>query len=245
MKTRNPVLLASLLVLLASFSDGCGFVGNGIESGNVAICYDVPKAVEENQQSNELNATFDGEVVYARNVEEVPEDVDMDCGPTRVLKVNDDGQEWRIGYKVQGADGGESDVTPSVGLEKGEKVEVALTRVQPWGTSRAFSVKQNGGLVLALDDGYSAQLTPEALDGLEVKQGEAYNATERDGCGKKRARELVFKGKSRTSLRNGETGDVELSTGTVRAMNVAAYEFEKLNCTDMSAPNAWAVWRNN
>lgn len=234
--------LLALLIVGALATVACGGGNDSPEplrTGSIGICFEAPEGASESPEGD-LEETLDGEVVYDKAAAEA--DVELSCNPSRVLQIDVDGELWSIGYRANDADG--EDITPDVGLEVDQAVQVDLVRQMIWGTYEAFAVTTKEGHVLAMNDGYGVELPDGAVAGLEVTQGAEYGAESPDSCGTMVGHTLVFSAETSIELESATRGTVELASGPVDVMNVASWSFgEDLRCTDIWGPDAWMAFR--
>lgn len=115
---------------------------------------------------------------------------------------------------------------------------VVFVEEQGWSNDHAVVITDATGVVLAAEEGWSADLG-DALPGIEIASGDVYGPPRNDGCGRRRAVELLS---GDTAVRIGERAPV--AGGELVLENVGAWTFSgPVRCTDVWGPSPWLLTR--
>lgn len=187
----------------------------------------------------EVNGTvsFYGETEFAP-----VENIETDYA-TYYLEITDENDEiWQLGYFIRNAGG--DDFSPRLPLTAGDAVTVVVVQGRSFGTDYGFSVSDSVGLVGAFEEGMELKdVTPEAMDGLEVTQGDLYDAIIEDQCGIIHGQTMDFSRDTTVNLKNGEQGAVDMGAYSVTALNVQSFLWDECVCYDVPTYHSFAVWR--
>jgi|GEM_PF-4252355 len=213
-------------------------------AGRVTICFELPENAPEADNHESFLKALDATIVFDKPIDQVGAQLfQAYCRESisRVLQVEVDGEHWSVGYGASDHTGG--DITPDVSFAPGQPVTLALLRTFSWGAFYTFSARTEDATFLAMTDGRSQLLAPEFMEGLTVEVGEKRGGGDEVDCGKRVGHELIFDAQTRTTLVGGERGSIELESGPAQVMNIAAWDYEDLQCTDTWGPNTWMAWR--
>lgn len=243
-KTLRFGTLFLMLWLGAAGLTACGESSDTFSAGTIRVCFEQPEDGSDHPDFQDFQDVVDGTIVFDKAVGDTDDAVfAATCREriSRVLQVDVDGQRWNVGYGASDPDG--QDITPDVSFAPGQPVTLALLRSISWGAYYTFSARTDDATFLAMTDGRSQLLAPEYMEGLTVEVGEQRGGSDQVECGKRVGHELIFQATTRTTLVGGERGSIELESGPARVMNVGAWDYEDIQCTDTWGPNAWMAWR--
>lgn len=136
-----------------------------------------------------------------------------------------------------------NDVTPPFDLAPGDAVTVYLEQACGEGCDWAFAVRDAAGIVTLADGAAWGVSVPEAAHvGLDVVR-DTVLWTGDDGCGTVERYSIAFTGDQPLSLVPFDTGTVPVGGVDVQVWAVDAYDYLKMECTDLSGSFAWAAAR--
>ena len=187
----------------------------------------------------EVNGTvsFYGETEFAP-----VENIETDYA-TYYLEITDENDEsWQLGYFIRNAGG--DDISPRLPLTAGDAVTVVVVQGRSFSTDYGFSVSDSVGLVGAFEEGMELKdVSPEAMDGLEVTRGDLYDAIIEDECGIIHGQTMDFSRDTTVNLKNGERGAVDMGAYSVTALNVRSFLWDECVCYDVPTYHSFAAWR--
>lgn len=236
MKTKQSMVRSGAVVLavVLGVAVGCG-EDEEFPTGSADICVEPPES-EEDAATYEI----DGEVTVVESApgeefEELPEH----CERSRMLRLEQDGDEWVVGYSV--FDEEQRDIAPVPDLEEGDQVDVDMkVDAAMWNPRQSLAVSDDEGPILAIAS--NGGTSGERVDGLEVVDGADYGSRD-TSCGTRVGYELVFQGDDDATLRMAEAGPVEVDGTGLTARNVSSYRLEDVRCEDVFGQTHWVVER--
>ncbi|MEW5741737.1 MAG: hypothetical protein AB1938_22650 [Myxococcota bacterium] len=131
-------------------------------------------------------------------------------------------------------------------LQAGSKVTLLVVDDGQSRPGRAFSLRDatTGALLLAADMGYGEPLLDSAdLSPVIIAPSSELVGCRQDGCGKLLFTRNTFSAEGKTlELEPGETGELSLSGGLYRFVNVSSGTYASTRC-DYPALRPWVLWR--
>lgn len=214
------------------------------ESGSVAICLG-GEAVAAN---NTADTGFDGDEWHlhgivadadARAVEEYQALACTDAPASTLTLTDDDGVTWWLGWSILDRDGAAS----GPAFNPGDSLSIDVFAPMSWGGQQnGLKISDRTGFRLIAQAG---GLNDETSAPIKVTAG-APVARRGGDCGAEIAVESKFTADDSVSLPPGEEGDVTVAGSTLTARNVSHWmydETDNVECSHISGPNLWAVWR--
>lgn len=163
-------------------------------------------------------------------------------GAVRELEVSTPGgDEWVVGY---GWSEGGLDVTPRLGVTPNSSVVLRFRWVTSFGDAAGFTLYEEDRLVAALDVGtWGPALTPDDLPpGVRVSQGRV-TGSDRQDCGHRVARELVFEADETVTLEAVDRAPIRVDGIPSDAWALGGWGWEEATCADLAGEFSWALWR--
>lgn len=140
----------------------------------------------------------------------------------------------------------DQDRTPDLGLELGKRVSAVVVQGATFGVDLGLALSDSAGFLGAFEEGRQGDEPSEAeRGGVKISGGEYTGGANEVMCGTQVDRKLDFVlGTERASLASGAQSILTSPNGVgLTVMNVAAYDYEDVKCTDVWGPRSWAIWR--
>ena len=211
--------------------------GRGVLTAEPAACLSGPLPID-----GELGeVVVSGAAVAHGPVEGESLEHGVRCDNARMLLSVDDGADvWTIGY---GWSEGGADVTPPMDVTPGASVQLTFRHVRSFGDAAGFVLLQEGVLVAALEVGaWGPALRGADVPGVRASEGQV-TGSERDACGRKVARQVLFDGDEQLALEAIDSAPLRIDGNPTTAWALASWGWENLECTDLAGELSWAVFR--